>query len=74
MFILEKTGVASVPDEACRRLGNLMLQMICRTGELERADVPIPTCSSNKILVKNIASLISIGTDGPLGTFCRHSL
>ena len=31
-----------------------------RTGALELAEVPIPLCSSNKILVKNINSLISI--------------
>ena len=34
-----------------------------RTGALELAEVPIPLCSSNKILVKNINSLISIGSE-----------
>lgn len=43
---------------------NIMKQIIQnhRTGELELVEVPIPLCSSDKILVKNIASLISIGT------------
>jgi hypothetical protein len=42
-----------------------MLQLIqnYRTGEIELADVPVPTCSSNSILIKNISSLISIGTE-----------
>jgi len=42
-----------------------MLQLIqnYRTGEIELADVPVPNCSSNSILVKNISSLISIGTE-----------
>lgn len=34
-----------------------------RTGVVELAEVPIPKCSSNSILVKNTASLISIGTE-----------
>ncbi|MFQ5964064.1 MAG: bi-domain-containing oxidoreductase [Candidatus Scalinduaceae bacterium] len=34
-----------------------------RTGTLELAEVPVPLCPSNKILVKNIASLVSIGTE-----------
>jgi len=34
-----------------------------RTGKLELGEVPIPLCSSNKVLVKNVASLISIGTE-----------
>jgi len=34
-----------------------------RTGKLELAEVPIPICPSGKILVKNIASLISLGTE-----------
>jgi len=37
-----------------------------RTGVLELADVPIPICSVDKILVKNIASLISIGMEGSI--------
>jgi polar amino acid transport system substrate-binding protein len=34
-----------------------------RTGKLELAEVPSPFCSSKQLLVKNIASLISIGTE-----------
>lgn len=45
-----------------------------RTGELELADVPIPVCSSNKILVKNIASLISIGTERSIIDLGKKSL
>ena len=45
-----------------------------RTGKLELAEVPIPLCSSNKILVKNIASLISIGTERSILELGRKSL
>lgn len=45
-----------------------------RTGELELAEVPIPLCSSNKILVKNMASLISIGTERSIIELGRKSL
>ncbi|HHT9158532.1 MAG TPA: zinc-dependent alcohol dehydrogenase, partial [Candidatus Brocadiaceae bacterium] len=45
-----------------------------RTGELELAEVPIPTCSPDKILVKNIASLISIGTERSIIELGRKSL
>jgi len=34
-----------------------------RTGVLELAEVPVPVRSSNKILARNVASLISIGTE-----------
>jgi len=42
-----------------------MLQIIqnYKTGKIELADVPVPHCGSNSILVKNVASLISIGTE-----------
>jgi hypothetical protein len=33
------------------------------TGVLELAEVQVPVCSSNKILVRNATSLISIGTE-----------
>ena len=45
-----------------------------RTGRLELADVPIPLCSSNKILVKNAASLISIGTERSIIELGKKSL
>lgn len=45
-----------------------------RTGEIELAEVPIPLCSSNKILVKNIASLISIGTERSIIELGQKSL
>jgi hypothetical protein len=31
-----------------------------RTGDLDLAEVPMPLCSSNSILVRNVASLVSI--------------
>ncbi|HDY75945.1 MAG TPA: zinc-binding alcohol dehydrogenase, partial [Candidatus Marinimicrobia bacterium] len=45
-----------------------------RTGELELAEAPVPLCSSNKILVKNVASLISIGTERSIIELGRKSL
>ena len=45
-----------------------------RTGELELAEVPIPLCSSNKILVKNLASLISLGTERSIIELGQKSL
>jgi len=45
-----------------------------RTGELELAEVPIPLCSSNKILVRNKASLISIGTERSIIELGQKSL
>lgn len=45
-----------------------------RTGELELAEVPVPLCSSNKILLKNIASLISIGTERSIIELGQKSL
>ncbi len=38
------------------------------------ADVPIPICSSDKILVKNIASLISVGTERAILELGKKSL
>lgn len=53
-----------------------MLQLIqnYRTGKLELADVPVPNISSNTILVKNYASLISIGTERSIIELGRKSL
>lgn len=53
-----------------------MLQIIqnYRTGELELADVPVPNISSNTILVKNYASLISVGTEKSIIELGRKSL
>lgn len=45
-----------------------------RTGELELAEVPIPLCSPNKILVKNITSLISLGTERSIIELGKKSL
>ncbi len=45
-----------------------------RTGELELAEVPVPLCSSNKILVKNAASLSSIGTERSIIELGQKSL
>ncbi|HOV91126.1 MAG TPA: bi-domain-containing oxidoreductase [Syntrophorhabdaceae bacterium] len=53
-----------------------MLQLIqnYRTGEIELADVPVPRCSTNTILVKNEASLISIGTERSIIELGKKSL
>ncbi len=45
-----------------------------RTGELELTDVPVPLCSSNRILVKNLSSLVSIGTERSIIELGRKSL
>jgi len=45
-----------------------------RTGELELAEVPIPLCSSNKVLVQNAASLISLGTERSIIDLGKKSL
>jgi predicted dehydrogenase len=53
-----------------------MLQIIqnYRTGKIELADVPVPHCGSNSILVKNISSLISIGTERAIIDLGKKSL
>ncbi len=45
-----------------------------RTGRLELAEVPIPVCSSGKILVKNEASFISLGTERSIIELWKKSL
>lgn len=45
-----------------------------KTGKLELAEVPIPLCSPGSILVKNIASLISIGTERSIIELGQKSL
>jgi len=45
-----------------------------RTGKLELAEVPIPFCSPSSILVKNIATLISIGTERSIIELGKKSL
>lgn len=53
-----------------------MLQLIqnYRTGKLELVDVPVPHCSANLILVRNMASLVSIGTERSMIELGRKSL
>ncbi|MCS7215520.1 MAG: bi-domain-containing oxidoreductase [Thermodesulfovibrio sp.] len=53
-----------------------MLQLIqnYRTGEIELADVPVPNVSANTLLVKNYASLVSIGTERSIIELGRKSL
>ena len=45
-----------------------------RTGELELAEVPVPLCSSNKILIRNVSSLISLGTERSIIELGKKSL
>lgn len=45
-----------------------------RTGDLELAEVPIPLCSSNTILVRNVASLVSMGTERSIIELGQKSL
>ena len=44
------------------------------TGKIELADVPVPMCSSNRLLVRNVASLISIGTERSIIELGKKSL
>lgn len=44
------------------------------TGKIELADVPVPACSSNNVLVRNVASLISIGTERSIIELGKKSL
>lgn len=44
------------------------------TGELRLTEVPIPLCSSNKVIVRNGASLISIGTERSIIELGKQSL
>jgi predicted dehydrogenase/threonine dehydrogenase-like Zn-dependent dehydrogenase len=45
-----------------------------RTGDLELAEVPIPLCSSDAILVRNVASLVSTGTERTIIELGQKSL
>lgn len=45
-----------------------------RTGHLELAEVPMPACDAKRILVRNVASLISIGTERSMIELGRKSL
>jgi predicted dehydrogenase/threonine dehydrogenase-like Zn-dependent dehydrogenase len=45
-----------------------------RTGKVELAEVPVPLCPPNSILVKNQASLISIGTERSIIELGQKSL
>ena len=45
-----------------------------KTGKLKLADVPAPKSTNNTLLVKNIASLISIGTERSIIALGRKNL
>ena len=45
-----------------------------RTGALELADTPVPLCSSNTLLVRTAASLVSIGTERSMIELGKKSL
>ena len=45
-----------------------------RTGELELAEVTVPVCSSDTVLVKNVTSLVSIGTERSIIELGKKSL
>ncbi len=45
-----------------------------RTGAVELLEVPVPLCTPNKILLKNIASLVSIGTERSIIELGRKTL
>ncbi len=53
-----------------------MLQLIqnYKTGKLEIVDVPLPVCGANYVLVKNVSSLISIGTERSIIELGKKSL
>jgi len=45
-----------------------------RTGTVELPDVPVPRCKSNHVLVKNVNSLISVGTEKSVILLGRRNL
>ena len=45
-----------------------------KTGEVTLREVPVPLCSNKRILVRNIRSLISIGTERSTIELGRRSL
>ena len=45
-----------------------------RTGKLEVTEVPIPVCTPGTLLVKNVASLVSIGSESTVLELGRKSL
>lgn len=45
-----------------------------RTGEMELAEVPVPACDDNGILVRTACSLVSAGTEKMLVDLARKSL
>jgi predicted dehydrogenase/threonine dehydrogenase-like Zn-dependent dehydrogenase len=53
-----------------------MLQIIqsYRTGEMELAEVPVPACDDNGILVRTVCSLVSAGTEKMLVDLAKKSL
>jgi len=54
----------------------MMVQLIqnYKTGKLELVDVPIPKCGSNYLLIKNVSSLVSIGTERSIIDLGKKSL
>jgi len=50
------------------------LLQIPRTGELRIRDVPCPTPAENQILVRTVASLVSVGTEKHMLEFAQKSL
>jgi predicted dehydrogenase/threonine dehydrogenase-like Zn-dependent dehydrogenase len=53
-----------------------MLQIIqsYRTGEMELAEVPVPVCDDNGVLVRTAVSLVSAGTEKMLVDLAKKSL
>lgn len=45
-----------------------------RSGRLELIDAPVPVCTSNTVLVKNMCSLVSIGTERSIIELGKKSL
>lgn len=45
-----------------------------RTGQLELAETPVPLCQLNSVLVRNVASLISIGTERSIIELAQKNL
>src|ERR1017187_7949175 len=50
------------------------LIQINRNGELQLTDVPIPRLSENQLLVRNMASLVSVGTERYFLEFAQKNL
>src|SRR5207237_9677474 len=61
--------------QACEK-STTMKQVLrsARSGKIEMAEVPVPQLLPGKVLVRNLASLVSVGTERALGEFAEKNI